>query len=124
MITLFAIGIIVFTAKLVYFAFKAAWGITKGVLFVIGVPAMLIVLFAVALREFDENNTPEGACVDNTCFTEFTPVYAPNTASASAAEIASISHIVVQYLANFRKIVFIISPLKFIISFIVLYGLQ
>ena len=49
MITLFAIGIIVFTAKLVYFAFKAAWGITKGVLFVIGVPAMLIVLFAAGL---------------------------------------------------------------------------
>ncbi len=49
MITLFAIGIIVFTAKLVHFAFKAAWGITKGVLFVIGVPAMLIVLFAAGL---------------------------------------------------------------------------
>ena len=49
MITLFAIGIIVFTAKLVDFAFKAAWGITKGVLFVIGVSAMLIVLFAAGL---------------------------------------------------------------------------
>ena len=49
MITLFVIGIIVFTVKLVHFAFKAAWGITKGVLFVIGVPAMLIVLFAAGL---------------------------------------------------------------------------
>ena len=49
MITLFVIGIIVFTAKLVHFAFKAAWGITKGVLFVIGVSAMLIVLFAAGL---------------------------------------------------------------------------
>ena len=45
MITLFVIGILVFTAKLVHFAVKAAWGITKGVLFVIGIPALLIVLF-------------------------------------------------------------------------------
>ena len=45
MITLFVIGILVFTAKLVHFACKAAWGITKGVLFVIGIPALLIVLF-------------------------------------------------------------------------------
>ena len=49
MITLFIIGILVFTAKLVHFACKAAWGITKGVLFVIGIPALLIVLFAVGL---------------------------------------------------------------------------
>ena len=46
MITLFVIGILVFTAKLIHFACKAAWGITKGVLFVIGLPAILIVLFA------------------------------------------------------------------------------
>ena len=45
MITLFIIGIIVFTIKLVCFAFKAAWGITKGALFVIGIPALLTVLF-------------------------------------------------------------------------------
>ena len=45
MITLFVIGIIVFTVKLVRFAVKATWGITKGVLFVIGIPALLIVLF-------------------------------------------------------------------------------
>ena len=45
MITLFVIGIIVFAVKLAHFAFKAAWGITKGVLFVIGIPALLIVLF-------------------------------------------------------------------------------
>ena len=45
MITLFVIGIIVFTVKLVHFAVKATWGITKGVLFVIGIPALLIVLF-------------------------------------------------------------------------------
>lgn len=45
MITLFVIGILVFTGKLISFAIKAAWGITKGVLFVIGIPAMLIALF-------------------------------------------------------------------------------
>ena len=45
MITLFIIGIIVFTVKLIHFALKDAWGITKGVLFVIGIPALLIVLF-------------------------------------------------------------------------------
>lgn len=49
MITLFVIGILVFTAKLVHFAFKAAWGITKGILFVIGIPALLIVLFVAEL---------------------------------------------------------------------------
>ena len=49
MITLFVIGIIVFTAKLVHFAFKAAWGITKGILFVVGIPALLIVLFFAGL---------------------------------------------------------------------------
>ena len=45
MITLLIIGIIVFTVKLIHFAWKAAWGITKGVLFVIGIPALLMVLF-------------------------------------------------------------------------------
>ena len=49
MITLFVIGIIVFTVKLVHFAVKAAWGITKGVLFVMGIPALLIVLFVAGL---------------------------------------------------------------------------
>lgn len=49
MITLFVIGIIVFTVKLVHFAVKAAWGITKGVLFATGIPALLIVLFVAGL---------------------------------------------------------------------------
>lgn len=49
MITLFVIGIIVFTVKLIHFAFKAAWGITKSVLFVIGLPTLLIVLFVAGL---------------------------------------------------------------------------
>ena len=52
MITLFVIGIIVFTVKLVCFAFKAAWGITKVILFVIGIPALLIVLFVIGLVSF------------------------------------------------------------------------
>ena len=45
MITLFVIGILVFTGKLISFAVKAAWGLTKGVLFLIGIPALLIALF-------------------------------------------------------------------------------
>ena len=49
MITLFIIGILVFTGKLIHFACKAAWGITKGVLFVIGIPALLMVLFVAGL---------------------------------------------------------------------------
>ena len=49
MITLFVIGILVFTGKLLDFAVKAAWGITKGVLFAIGIPALLIVLFLAGL---------------------------------------------------------------------------
>lgn len=49
MITLFAIGILVFTMKLVHFAVKAAWGITKGVLFAVGIPALLTLLFVAGL---------------------------------------------------------------------------
>ena len=49
MVTLSVIGILVFAVKLIHFAVKAAWGITKGVLFVIGIPALLIVLFVAGL---------------------------------------------------------------------------
>ena len=49
MIALFVIGIIVVTAKLVHFACRAAWGITKGILFVIGIPGLLTVLFTAGL---------------------------------------------------------------------------
>ncbi len=49
MITLFVIGILVLTVKIVHFAWKAAWGIVKGVLFVIGIPALLIALFVAGL---------------------------------------------------------------------------
>ena len=49
MFTLFVIGIIVFAVKLIHFAVKAAWGITKVVLFVIGIPALLIALLVAGL---------------------------------------------------------------------------
>lgn len=49
MITLFVIGILVFTVRLVHFAVKAAWEITKGILFAIGIPALLTLLFAAGL---------------------------------------------------------------------------
>ena len=49
MVTLFVIGILVFAVKLIHFAVKDAWGITKGILFVIGIPALLIVLFVAGL---------------------------------------------------------------------------
>ena len=49
MITLFLIGILLFTGKLIHLACTAAWGITKGVLFVIGIPALLIALFFAGL---------------------------------------------------------------------------
>ena len=49
MITLFVLGIIVFTVKLIHFAFKATWGIAKGILFVIGLPALLTALFVAGL---------------------------------------------------------------------------
>ena len=49
MIALFVIGILVFTGKLIHFALKAAWGITKSALFVIGIPALLTVLFVAGL---------------------------------------------------------------------------
>ena len=49
MITLFVIGILVFAFKLVHFALKTTWGIAKGILFGIGIPAVLIVLFSVGL---------------------------------------------------------------------------
>ena len=49
MITLFVIGILVFTGKLLDFACKAAWGIAKGILFVVGIPVLLLILFAAGL---------------------------------------------------------------------------
>ena len=49
MVTLFVIGIIVLAVKLICFACKAAWGITKVILFVVFLPALLVVLFVAGL---------------------------------------------------------------------------
>ena len=49
MVTLFAIGILIFAWKLTQFALRAAWGITKGIVYVIGIPVLLIGLFAAGL---------------------------------------------------------------------------
>lgn len=49
MITLFVIGIMIFTMKLAHLAFKAAWGITKMILIVIGLPVLLAALFTAGL---------------------------------------------------------------------------
>ena len=49
MIPLFVIGILLFVVKLVHFALKAAWGITKGIVFVIGIPVLLLALFVAGL---------------------------------------------------------------------------
>ena len=47
---LFAPGALVFALKLVHIAVKAAWSITKWVLFVIGLPVLLAVLFAAGFQ--------------------------------------------------------------------------
>ena len=46
---IFMIGIVVFTVKLVLLACKAAWGVTAGLLFAVGIPLWLVVLFAAGL---------------------------------------------------------------------------
>ena len=49
MITLFIIGMILFVWKLICLALKAAWGITKGILFLVVIPLLLIALFVSGL---------------------------------------------------------------------------
>lgn len=44
MITLFVIGIILLVVKLIFFVFKAAMGLVKGILVVALFPAALVVL--------------------------------------------------------------------------------
>ena len=46
---LFTIGVICLAFKLASFVWKAAWGITKGVFLVLGLPIILIVLFVAGL---------------------------------------------------------------------------
>lgn len=49
MITLFVIGLIVFAVKVALLGIKAAWGITKALLFVLGFPVLLITLLIIGL---------------------------------------------------------------------------
>ena len=43
------LGIVLFVFKLVLFAVRAAWGITKVLVFIIGIPLMLLALFLTGL---------------------------------------------------------------------------
>lgn len=49
MMTLFWIGILLFAWRLMAFALRAAWSITKCVLFTVGIPLILIGLFFAGL---------------------------------------------------------------------------
>lgn len=42
MITLFVIGILILSVKLIVLACKATWGITKALLFIVGLPVIFI----------------------------------------------------------------------------------
>lgn len=46
---LFLIGILVLIGKLIVFAVKAAWGLAKGILFVVTAPLLLVGLFVAGL---------------------------------------------------------------------------
>lgn len=52
MITFLVIGVLVFAVKIVFLAIKAAWSITKGILLAVGIPVMLVALFAAGLAVF------------------------------------------------------------------------
>lgn len=45
MMVLFVIGILLFSWRLMAFAFHAAWSVAKCVLFTVGIPLILIALF-------------------------------------------------------------------------------
>ena len=49
MITLFVVGLLIFAIKVALLGVKAAWGITKALLFVLGVPVLLIALLIIGL---------------------------------------------------------------------------
>lgn len=49
MITLFVIGLVVFAINAILLSIKAAWSIAKALLFVLGIPALLIALLLVGL---------------------------------------------------------------------------
>ena len=46
---LFLIGILALIGKLIVFAVKAAWGLAKGILFVVTAPLLLVGLFVAGL---------------------------------------------------------------------------
>ena len=52
MITLFIIGMVVLTVKLVALTLSATWGLTKTILFGVGLPVILAVLFIAGLTAF------------------------------------------------------------------------
>lgn len=49
MIALFIIGLLIFAIKVALLGVKTAWGITKALLFVLGVPVLLIALLIIGL---------------------------------------------------------------------------
>lgn len=52
MITLFVLGMLLFTVNIIAFSIKAAWGITKAIICVIGLPLILLVLLIIGLAYF------------------------------------------------------------------------
>ncbi len=52
MITLFIIGMVVLTVKLVALTLSVTWGLTKTILFVVGVLVILAALFIAGLTAF------------------------------------------------------------------------
>lgn len=49
MITLFIIGLLIFVIKVALLGVKAAWEIAKTLLFVLGIPVLLIALLIIGL---------------------------------------------------------------------------
>ena len=52
MITLFIIGMVVLTVKLMALTLSVTWGLTKTILFGVGLPVILTVLFIAGLTAF------------------------------------------------------------------------
>ena len=52
MITLFIIGMVVLTVKLVVLTLSVTWGLTKTILFGVGLPVILAALFIAGLTAF------------------------------------------------------------------------
>ena len=52
MVKLFMLGVILLALKLVHFAIKASWGLTKGILLAVGISIVLVVLFTAGVVSF------------------------------------------------------------------------